>query len=161
MFVPTFVATALSNDSAISQWSFWIIGAGSAGCIAGGLLSRSWGSSRIAFVQLMISGSCCLLSPLIFALPAPLFLGIMILWGITVAGDSPQFSTLNARFAPRESVGSALTIVTCIGFSLTIASIELVSALAQTIPTPYLPLLFVPGPILGLICFRPLARQAV
>ena len=58
----------------------------------------------------------------------------------TTASDSPQFSTLNARFAPREFVGSALTIVTCIGFSLTIASIEMVSVLAGSVPTEFLPL---------------------
>src|SRR5262245_7264477 len=34
--------------------------------------------------------------------------------GITVAGDSPQFSALNAHFAPTQLVGSALTIVSSI-----------------------------------------------
>ena len=77
---------------------------------------------------------------------------------MTVVGDSPQFSALNANTAPREFVGSALTIVTSIGFFITIPSIQLIGWLSTVIGTEYLFLPLAAGPVLGLICMRPLLR---
>jgi hypothetical protein len=73
-------------------------------------------------------------------------------------GDSPQFSALNAKNAPREWVGSALTIGNCIGFAITIASIQLLNSCAGLVRPAYLLLLLTPGPILGLVALRPLLR---
>jgi hypothetical protein len=73
-----------------------------------------------------------------------------------VVGDSPQFSALNARYAPRQLVGSALTIGNCIGFSITIASIQLLNVLATTAGPAWLFVALAPGPVLGLIALRPL-----
>ena len=39
-----------------------------------------------------------------------------------VAADSPQFSSLVAKCAPAEWKGTALIIVNCLGFSLTVVS---------------------------------------
>jgi MFS family permease len=143
----------------VSFWSFVIIGAGALGCVGGGQLSRFIGSARVAFGQLSLSGLCCLLSPLAFALPAPWFLAFMVVWGVVVVGDSPQFSALNAGTAPREFVGSALTIVNSIGFALTIPSLYLTTWLAERLP---MEAWFVPvaiGPAIGLVALRPLTRR--
>ena len=75
-----------------------------------------------------------------------------------VVGDSPQFSALNARYAPRQLVGSALTIGNCIGFSITIASIQLLNALAASVSPAWLFVALAPGPVFGLIALRPLLR---
>jgi MFS family permease len=140
----------------VSFWSFSIIAAGAVGCIAGGLVSLRHGSARVALVQLSASGACCLASPLLFLAPAPVFLAFLLFWGIVVVGDSPQFSALNARYAPPTLVGSALTIANCIGFSITVVSIQLLNTLAVSVDISYL---FVPlaiGPVLGLLALRPL-----
>jgi hypothetical protein len=42
-------------------------------------------------------------------------------------GDSPQLSTLTAQNAPPAMVGSVLTFANCIGFAITVGSIELFS----------------------------------
>jgi MFS transporter, DHA1 family, inner membrane transport protein len=73
-----------------------VLGAGAIGCIGGGLLVRRHGSARVAGVQLAISGLCCLAAPWLLQAPLPVFLAWLLLWGITVAGDSPQFSALTA-----------------------------------------------------------------
>lgn len=143
----------------VSFWSFVIIGAGAIGCVGGGQLSRFIGSARVAFGQLSLSGLCCLLSPIAFTLPAPWFLAFMVFWGIVVVGDSPQFSALNAATAPKEFVGSALTIVNCIGFAITVVSVQMTTWLAEKLP---MQAWFVPvaiGPAVGLLALRRLVRR--
>ena len=139
-------------------WSFAVIAAGAVGSVAGGIASRSRGSAPVAFAQLSASGLCCLLSPLAYQLPWPAFIAFLVVWGVVVVGDSPQFSALNAANAPKAFVGSTLTMVNCIGFALTIPSIELTTWLSTRIPVQWW---FVPvaiGPALGLVAFRRLAR---
>lgn len=157
-FVPLALASRPGID-AISLWAFAVIAAGALGCAVGGLVSLRAGSARVAVAQLAVSGACCLLSPLLFAAPEPLFLAFLLLWGVTVVGDSPQFSALNAANAPRELVGSALTIANCIGFAITIFSIQLLNAAAAWMPVQYLFLLLAPGPVFGLLAMRPLMRK--
>lgn len=160
-FVPVFLAAsnAQVGTSSTSLWAFFIIGAGAIGSVVGGLLSLRRGSANVAFFQLSASGLCCVLSPLAFLLPQSAMLAFMIFWGIVVVGDSPQFSALNARYAPSHLVGSALTIVNCLGFAITIVSIQLLNGLLPFIGAQYLFLLLVPGPIFGLIAMRRLVRD--
>lgn len=141
----------------VSLWSFIGISVGSLGCVVGGYVSLRKNSKVVAFYMLLISGILCLLSPLILQTNlAPLFLGLMLLWGFSVVGDSPQFSTLVAQNAPAEFRGSALTIVNCIGFAITIGSIQLLNYLSQHYPTRWLLLPLVIGPVFGLLA---LTRQ--
>lgn len=163
-FVPFFLgAYALktpAHSMDISFWSFSIIGIGSIGCIAGGLVSRQVGSAAVAGVQLAISGTCCLLSPMIFSAPPALFLAFMLLWGTTVVGDSPQFSTIVARSAPPELVGSALTLVNCIGFSITVISLSLLQWLSAGVSARMLLVFLAIGPAMGLAGMMPLMRNS-
>jgi len=157
-----FVPVALALHPAIgnaSLWAFTVIAVGAAGCAGGGLVSLRAGSARVAYAQLAASGACCALSPLAFAAPTPLFAAFLLVWGVAVVGDSPQFSALNAAYAPRELVGSALTIVNCIGFAITILSIQLLNAAVAWLPNQYVFLLLAPGPALGLLAMRHLMRQ--
>jgi Major Facilitator Superfamily len=161
-FVPVVLAAYVASKPAvhldISFWAFCVIGIGSVGCAGGGLYSLKHGSARVAFVQLASSGLCCLLSPLLFYAPAPVYLAFLLFWGIVVPGDSPQFSALNAANAPAHLVGSALTIVICIGFAITIFSIQLLNYLVTVIDPSYLFLVLALGPLYGLISMMPLMR---
>jgi MFS family permease len=156
-FVPWILAAR--GAEAVSLWSFAVIAVGALGCAAGGLVSLRLGSAPVAFAQLAASGLCCLVSPLTFYLPEALYLAFLLFWGVVVVGDSPQFSALNAQSAPRERVGSALTIANCIGFAITIVSIQLLNSAAERLPPHSLLLLLAPGPILGLIALAPLLRR--
>lgn len=157
VLVPLIVATRLAGTS-VSAAAFWIIAVGSAGCVGGGLLVRRFGSARVAQLQLAISGACCVAAPLMLAAPLPWFMAWMLLWGVTVSGDSPQFSTLTAQNAPPAVAGSVLTFANCIGFAISVLSIEVFVAATQAWPLavvlPWLGL----GPALGLLMFRPLLR---
>ena len=148
-----YAATHFKGELNISWWSFVIIAVGSIGCAGGGLISKRIGSAKVAWVQLLCSGLLCLCSPLLFYLPLTIFLGLLVVWGVVVVGDSPQFSALIARHAPPELVGSALTIGNCIGFAITIVSIQLISYISHSIAPEYIFSLLTIGPVVGLAAF--------
>jgi MFS transporter, DHA1 family, inner membrane transport protein len=158
VLVPLIVAARWSGTEA-SWASFTVLAVGAIGCAGGGWVALRWGSARVAGAQLATSGLCCVLAPWMIEAPLPLFAAWLLVWGATVAGDSPQFSTLTARNAPPSLQGSVLTLTNCIGFAISIVSIQLFVWLAQqqTLAT-LLPWLGV-GPALGLLALRPLWRD--
>lgn len=162
-FVPVILSAYIGSGTTfalnVPLWAFLIIAAGSIGCAAGGLLSEKFGSARVAAVQLAVSGLCCLVSPLLFSAPPAVFLLFLLVWGITVVGDSPQFSALNALKAPKALMGTALTIVNCIGFSITIVSIQLLVYASYFIDTRWVFLLLTVGPLAGLWAMRRLVAE--
>ena len=133
----------------LSYWSFTIIAAGAAGCVAGGILSKKTGSKPVAFYSLLVSGACCLLFPFCLQLPLSLFLLFMLIWGLTVVSDSPQFSTLVAQSAPPQYKGTALTFVTSIGFAITIVSLQAMEGFIEMTTKPTW--LLAAGPLVGLL----------
>ena len=154
-FLPAllFIFAQLHPDFSFNKsvWAFWGIAAGFLGCAGGGLLALRVGSRRVAMVQLAISGGCAALVPLMVQAPPALFLVYLLVYGITIAGDSPQLTTLVSTNAPDEVRGSLLTLVTCIGFSITILSIQAMAwLLPQTGGSVWAFWLLVPGPIVGL-----------
>lgn len=153
-FVPVILSTYLSKYSDvqlnISLWSFIIIAIGGLGCIVGGYLSLKWETRKVAMFALAISGITCIFSPVLFYLPSTLLLFFLLVWGWTVIMDSPLFSTMVAKNAPTEIKGTALTIVNCLGYCLTILSIQTISYLSEFISKEYLFIILAIGPILGL-----------
>lgn len=160
VLLPLVLALRLDDDNAVSWAAFLVMGAGALGCIGGGLVARRWGSARVAGVQLAASGLCCLLAPWAVVAPVQGFMLWLLVWGISVAGDSPQFSALTATNAPPGAVGSVLTLVNCIGFAISVLSIELFVGLAAAQPlATLLPWLAI-GPLVGLWGLRPLLARA-
>ena len=145
------VANPNHTNLNISLWAFLIIASGGLACVVGGYLSSRYGSNRIAFYALLLSGICCLLSPWFIVAPTWVFLVIMVIWGMTVITDSPQFSSLVALESPPEIRGTALTIVNSIGFTITIISIQLLQSMSDYVPQRYVFLILAIGPLLGLL----------
>ncbi len=141
-----------SADLNIPFWSFLVIASGGPACVISGSLSGQWGAKRLATLALLASCLCCLVSPIVLVSGSPTaFLLFLFIWGIFVIADSPLFSTLVARHAPPESRGSSLTIVNCIGFAITIVSIQFVNLLRNELTLRYLFMLLAIGPVLGLL----------
>ena len=74
-----------------------------------------------------------------------------IFWGLFVIADSPLFSTLVANNAEAKIKGTALTIVNCIGFTITIISIQLINNLREWTDSNLIYTVLAIGPIIGLI----------
>lgn len=159
-FVPVWIAAHGAAGSTVSLLAFAVIAAGAIGCAGGGLVVRRLGGGPVALGQLLVSGTCCVVSPWLLHASTPVFVGFLLLWGLAVAGDSPQFSALNAYFAPRAVVGSALTLVNSIGFGITIASLSLLERLQFLLGAEWLLVPLAAGPLVGLWAGRPLLHHS-
>lgn len=133
----------------IPLWSFIIIAIGSLACIIGGHLSERFGSRRIAIIALFSSGICCLIFPFIGSCHLNVLLVFLLIWGMAVIADSPLFSALVAQNAPQEFRGTALTIATCLGFTITLISIQILTYLVDKYDSNYVYWLLLLGPVFG------------
>lgn len=121
------------------------------------MLSHRWGSARVAIVALAGSALMCLLYPIAQGAPNLLIMFLLLVWGFFVVADSPQFSALAAQTCPPDRVGGALALMNSIGFAITIAAIELVTAVWQNV-SEHVAWILLPGPALGLVAMLPLWR---
>lgn len=158
-FVPimlkTYTIAHPQTEFNIPLMSFLIIGIGGLACVLGGYLAQKAGAKRIAFIALLLSCGCCLLSPLVFTIEyESLIIGFLLFWGMVVIADSPLLSTLVAQNASAEIKGTALTIVNCIGFSITILSIQIITLLIELTASNGIYTILAVGPMLGLIALR-------
>ena len=155
-FVPVMLQTYVSLHTGsrinIPLYSFLIISSGSLACVLSGYLSQKFGVKQMALVALSLSGLCCLLSPLLFMTDSvELFVVFLMFWGMVVIADSPMFSTLVAQNTTGQLKGTALTIVNCIGFGITIISIQVLSFLSNSSNSIYIYSVLAIGPLFGII----------
>jgi MFS family permease len=129
--------------------AFLAIGSGAVGCIAAGYLADRLGKARVAMWAMLASATCAALTVVVYG-RSPTWLFVLIaIWGFTVVADSAQFSALVSESAPRDYIGTALTLQTSIGFLLTMVTIELMPRVADYFGWRWASLLLVPGPLLG------------
>ena len=82
------------------------------------------GRERFVTWALFVSGLCSLVIGLLFGGPFLLVVAVTWIWGVFVVADSAQFSALVTEVAPRDAVGTALTLQTSLGFLLTTVTIQ-------------------------------------
>ncbi|MEV6304329.1 MFS transporter [Actinoplanes sp. NPDC051861] len=146
-------------DATAGLLPFVAIGvAGVAGCLAGGWAADRFGRSRAATTALVVSGACCLVSPLFFTAPPAATAVLGVVWGAAVIADSGVFSTSLSEVADKRYVGTALTAQTAIGFALTVVTIQLVPVVADLTGWRWAFWLLVPGPLAGALAMRSFGR---
>lgn len=147
-------ATPAASASWVAALSFLVIAAGAVGCVLGGELADRIGHVRFVVAAMAVSGSCALLTPLVFGKAPVLLVPLLLLWSVAVIADSAQFSTLVTRVVEPHAIGTALTLQTSIGFLLTSITVQLVPVVAGQLGWRYaFPVLAV-GPALGIAAIR-------
>jgi len=129
--------------------SFLVIGAGAAGCVVGGLLADRVGRTLVTSWAMIVSGSCSVIIGLLFELNPLLLLTVATIWGASVVADSAQFSTCVTELGDPQYMGTALTLQTCLGFLLTMVSIELIPRAVNVVGWRYAFAILAIGPIFG------------
>jgi MFS family permease len=114
-----------------SLLTFLAVASGVFGCFLGGWLSDRFGRTLTTASLMIVSGSCALLIGFVFDGPPWLLALVVIVWGISIVGDSAQFSAAVTELADRRYVGTALSLQMGIGFALTILMIWLMPQLAS------------------------------
>ncbi len=146
----SFAASGVRNAStAGSIAAFVAIGSGALGCGLAGYLADRVGRARVAMWAMLASAACAALTAAVFGRAPILLYGLVMLWGFSVVADSAQFSALVSEFAPADHIGTALTLQTCVGFLLTMVTIEGLPRVAEATSWQWASLLLVPGPLLG------------
>jgi MFS family permease len=155
----SFAATGIEAAAAGgSLAAFLAIGSGTAGCVVAGWLADRLGRARVAVWAMWTSAACAALTAVAFGRHPAWLLALTMIWGFSIVADSAQFSALVSEHAPPDHVGTALTLQTCLGFLLTLVTIELLPRLAGVVGWQYAALLLVPGPLLGIVAMRPLQK---
>jgi MFS family permease len=163
-WIPAFLAASFAANAGryraprfVSLLAFATIAVGGLGCVWGGLFADKRGRERLVSISLFMSGSCCLISGLVFGAPIWVLGALAMTWGFFVIADSAQFSTLVTEAVPAHAVGTALTVQTSLGFLLTMLPMQIVPLIAQRTGWRWSFALLALGPVAGIAAIRRLA----
>jgi MFS family permease len=163
-WIPAFAAASIAAAGGTgvrhgSVIAFVAIASGAVGCVVAGWRADDWGKAQIAGGAMVVSGACSLAAGFVFGTSVAVLVAFTVVWGFSVVADSAQFSALVAEYSPRTHVGTALTLQTCAGFLLTMISMRLLPAVAASTGWQWAFLTLVPGPFLGALVMRRLAKE--
>jgi MFS family permease len=122
-------ATGSADPAIASLAAFAVVASGGIGCVVAGALADRLGRTTLTIAAMAISGSSAIVTGLLFGAWPVLVVAAALVWGITVVADSAQFSTAVSELSPPGTAGSALTLQTAAGFTLTAVTIWGVSFL--------------------------------
>jgi MFS family permease len=138
--------------------AFAAIAIGGPACVWGGWVADRVGRERLTIRALSASGACALLAGLLFGSSFLLLVPLALVWGYFVIADSAQFSALVTEVSPSHAVGTALTIQVAVGFLLTMATIQIVPAIADVAGWRWAFPVLAAGPAFGIGAMRRLMR---
>ena len=142
-----------------SMFCFIVVASGSVGCILGGVLSDRFGRCYTTIGMMLVSGCCALLMGVVFDGPGWLLAIVAVIWGMSIIGDSAQFSAAVTELADKDFVGTALALQLGIGFALTVIAISILPLLANALGGwQWVFLILVPGPVIGCVAMALLRK---
>ena len=147
----SFVLSMPPNDALF--WSrlatFATIGVGAAGCLFGGLFADRLGRTTLTIAAMTVSGACAVVAGLLFGAAPWLLVALCLVWGVSIVADSAQFSASVVELSDRSLTGTMLTVQTCIGFLLTLATIHVMPYAIAALGWNWAFAILAVGPALG------------
>ncbi|MHB2206267.1 MFS transporter [Methylobacterium sp. CM6257] len=138
--------------------AFAVVAAGAFGAMLGGWAADRFGRTLVTGASMLASGSCAIAVGFLFGGPAWAVLSVGVLWGVAVIADSAQFSAAVSELSDRRLIGTMLTVQTCVGFLLTLVSIQLIAFAGTVLGWRFAFALLAIGPFLGLASMLRLRR---
>lgn len=123
--------TADAGDAAFRARlaTFAVFAIGAPGCLIAGLVADRLGRAPVAAGALAVSGTCAMTAGFLLGAEPWLVTAVCLVWGFALIADSAQFSACIVELADRAYIGTMLTVQTCVGYLITLASIHVVQAL--------------------------------
>jgi sugar phosphate permease len=125
----SFAAVGLADPAAASLTAFGVVAVGGIGSAVAGAVADRIGRTTTTIAALATSGASAIIAGLLFGAPVPVVVLIALIWGFSVVADSAQFSSAVSELAPPGTAGSALSLQTAVGFTLTSVTILAVGLL--------------------------------
>jgi MFS family permease len=152
-WVPLFLLVSYEqagwSETASRLAGFSVVAAGAVGSVVAGLLADRLGRTTITTASLVVSGTCALVVGAFFGSPG-LLTALCLVWGFAIVADSAQFSTAISELSDPRYVGTALTVQTCLGFTLTLFSIRLIPLLVERLGWHWAFMILALGPLFGI-----------
>lgn len=109
------------------------ISLGGVSCVMVGLLAERWGRTTMCLLCCLTSGTVCFFVGIVAEMSQlPVLVLVVIIWGIFVVPDSPQYTTLVVELVDPTLVGTALVLQQGLGYLCTIPMIFAIPVLADT-----------------------------
>ena len=151
----------LENGRSASLVTFVVIASGVLGAVLGGVLADRTSRAFAAGLMMTLSGLCAVTIGFVFEGPVWLFFVVAVLWGITVIGDSAQFSAMATELSDPSYVGTALALQLGLGFALTLVSIRMTPVIAAHVGWRWSFLPLAAGPAVGVAAMGMLRRVSL
>ena len=147
-----------TNPSLSALATFLIIGSGAGGALVAGWAADRVGRTAVTSACMAASGLCALTIGFAAEI-GPVWLALVaLIWGLTIVSDSAQFSASITELAEPDRVGTMLTLQTCAGFLLTLATIQAVPWFAEHLGWRHAFAPLAIGPFLGGLAMLHLRR---
>ena len=151
----------MDDPAAASLAAFVVVAMGGPGCVVAGLLADRLGRTALTIGAMAVSGSAAIVTALLFGADPWLVTLVAVIWGVTVVADPAQFSAAVTELTPPGTAGTALTLQTAAGFTLTSVTILLVGWLgdAGDAGWRFAFALLAMGPVVGIAAMWRLRRR--
>jgi MFS family permease len=141
--------------------TFAAIASGAVGCWLGGFIGDRRDRPGLTIGMMLTSATCAVLIGFAGQVSPALAFIVGLVWGVSVVGDSAQFSNLVTERADQRYVGTALTLQLALGFTLTVATIWLIPSFVEAVGWEWGFALLAPGPILGSLAMSRLRKPTL
>jgi MFS family permease len=158
-FLHIYWAQQNGDAFAANLTAFAVVAVGAIASLIAGLAADRYGRTTITMTAMAVSGTCALLSGVMFDATPWLMIPLLLVWGMAIVADSAQFSAAVSELSPPEWTGTLLTLQTAMGFALTAI---IVQALPLWIDFAGWQWAFVPlaiGPFLGVWAMAKLRQR--